>query len=308
MKHSFPNLLVGWLKLSRPTFHTVGILPFILGTLLSYRLTLSFNLEIFLLGLAAIILIMLSVYHSGEYFDYQGDIISCKQHGNKFAGGSRILPSGQVPPAVALWTSIIAIITAALLGIILQFSYKTGPYTFLLGCLGAVPGFFYSIEPVRLVKRGVGEIFIGFCYGWLPVASAYYIQTGAIAPIINIIWLPIGISIFNVILLNEFPDYEADIATQKKNILYRIGKAKGKLLYIFMAIIASLIMFFSPLLGLPIQIVLFYLPFFFISIYIIIRLLRNTHENHLELEKLCALNIIVNLGTSITFILAYIFE
>jgi len=29
---------------------------------------------------------------------------------------------------------------------------------------------------------------------------------------------------FNVILLNEFPDYEADKATGKKNLLYRLGK------------------------------------------------------------------------------------
>ena len=83
-----------------------------------------------------------------------------------------------------------------------------------------------------MVKRGVGEIFIGFCYGWLPVASAYYIQTATIAPIIHWMWLPIGLSIFNVILLNEFPDYEADKAAGKKNLLYRIGKQKGMFVYV----------------------------------------------------------------------------
>ncbi|MCK7467412.1 MAG: prenyltransferase [Desulfosudis oleivorans] len=71
---------------------------------------------------------------------------------------------------------------AAAIGCILQFVYQTGPYTLLLGLLGAFSGFFYSTPPIRLVKRGIGEIFIGFCYGWLPVASAYYIQTGTIHP------------------------------------------------------------------------------------------------------------------------------
>jgi len=58
----------------------------------------------------------------------------------------------------------------------------------------------------------------------LPVASAYYIQTSAIHPVIHWMAIPIGITIFNVILLNEFPDYEADKATGKKNLLYRLGK------------------------------------------------------------------------------------
>ncbi|HBI47142.1 MAG TPA: hypothetical protein DDX93_00200, partial [Smithella sp.] len=213
-----------WFVLSRPPFHTVGILPFVLGTLLAYKINSAFSMEIFLLGVSGVILIMLSTYHSGEYFDYQGDVISNRLHENQFAGGTRILPQGKISPLVPFWTSIVTLIIAGAIGVILQFILKTGPYTLLLGFLGAFPGFFYSTKPVRLVQRGVGEIFIGFCYGWLPIASAYYIQTSAIHPVIHWIAIPIGLTIFNVILLNEFPDYEADKATDKKNLLYRVGK------------------------------------------------------------------------------------
>ena len=240
MRNSIREIMRGWFILSRPPFHIVGILPFILGSFLAYRLTSVFNLEVFILGVSGVIMIMLSTYHSGEYFDYKGDILSNQLHKNQFAGGTRMLPSGKIPPAIALWTSVITFIVAAAIGIILQFVYKTGPYTLVLGALGAFPGFFYSTPPVRLVKRGIGEIFIGFCYGWLPVASAYYIQTGAIAPIIHLLGIPIGLSIINVILLNEFPDYEADKATDKKNLLYRIGKQKGIILYMAISLLTSL--------------------------------------------------------------------
>lgn len=306
MRNSIREIMRGWFILSRPPFHIVGILPFILGTFLAYRLTSVFNLEVFILGVSGVIMIMLSTYHSGEYFDYKGDILSNQLHKNQFAGGTRMLPSGKIPPAIALWTSVITFIVAAAIGIILQFVYKTGTYTLVLGALGAFPGFFYSTPPVRLVKRGIGEIFIGFCYGWLPVASAYYIQTGTIAPIIHWLAIPIGLSIINVILLNEFPDYEADKATDKKNLLYRIGKQKGIILYMVISLLTSLTMLTSVFWGVPFKVIYFYLPFLIISLLIIALALRGKHENSKTLEILCGLNIAVNLGTSLSFILAYI--
>lgn len=295
-----------WFVLSRPPFHTVGILPFVLGTLLAYKINSVFSMEIFLLGVSGVILIMLTTYHSGEYFDYQGDIISNRLHDNQFAGGTRILPNGKISPMVPFWTSIVTLILAGAIGIILQFILKTGPYTLFLGFLGAFAGFFYSTKPVRLVQRGIGEIFIGFCYGWLPVASAYYIQTGAIHPVIHLIAIPIGLTIFNVILLNEFPDYEADMATDKKNILYRIGKKNGNFLYIIFSLLASATVLASPFFGIAFKIVYFYLPVLIISLFIVVMMLRGKYEDKKMLEKLCALNIAVNLGTSLVYILAYI--
>ncbi|MEN6469809.1 MAG: prenyltransferase [Smithella sp.] len=306
MKNSFKQTLTGWMILSRPPFHIVGILPFVLGTMLAYRLARAFSLEVFILGIAGVILIMLSTYHSGEYFDQKENAISSRLHQNQFAGGTRMIPEGKMPPGVALWTSIITLLMALTIGIVLQFVYQTGPYTLVLGCLGALPGFFYSTEPIRLVKRGLGEMFIGFCFGWLPVASSYYIQTATIAPVINWLWLPIGLSIFNVILLNEFPDYEADVATGKKNLLYRIGKQKGNVVYIIFNLLTCLTMLLSPCFGIPFKVIYFYLPFVPVALFIVYQILNNRHEDPRRLELLCGLNIAVNIGTSLAFILAYI--
>ena len=306
MQNTFKQTLQGWIILSRPPFHIVGLLPFLLGTFLAYRIAGAFNLEVFILGVAGVMLIMLSTHHAGEYFDQKEDAIANRLHKNQFAGGTRVIIEGKIPPRVARWTSIIAFLIALVIGIVLQFVYLTGPYTLMLGCLGALPGFFYSTEPIRLVKRGVGEIFIGFCYGWLPVASSYYIQTAAIAPIIHWLWMPIGFSIFNVILLNEFPDYEADMAAGKKNLLYRIGKQKGKVVYIIFNLLTCLTMLASPGFGVPLKIIYFYLPFAAIALFIVYQILTNRHEDAKRLEILCGLNIVVNVGTSLAFMLAFI--
>ena len=306
MKNSIKQTLQGWIILSRPPFHIVGLLPFLLGTFLAYRIAGAFNLEVFILGVAGVMLIMLSTHHAGEYFDQKEDTIASRLHKNQFAGGTRVLIEGKIPPRVARWTSIIAFLIAFVIGIVLQFVYWTGPYTLMLGCLGALPGFFYSTEPIRLVKRGVGEMFIGFCYGWLPVASSYYIQTAAIAPIIHWLWLPIGFSIFNVILLNEFPDYEADMAAGKNNLLYRIGEQKGKVVYIIFNLLTCLTMLASPGFGVPLKIIYFYLPFAAIALFIVYQMVTNRHEDAKRLEILCGLNIVVNVGTSLAFMLAFL--
>jgi len=305
MKNRFIQNLRAWIALSRPPFHAVGILPFFLGTFLAYRLEGAFHPEVLALGVSGVMLIMLSAYHSGEYFDQKENAISSRLHSNPFAGGSRMIPEGKIPARVAFWTSMAAILLALLIGIVLQFVCRTGPYTLFLGLLGALPGFFYSTEPVRLVKRGLGEVLIGFCYGWLPVASAYYIQTASIAPVIHWLWLPIGFSIFNVIFLNEFPDYEADAAAGKKNLLVRIGKSKGKVVYILCNLLTCLTMLWLPCFGVPFQVVYFCLPAVAIALLIVVEMLKNRHEDPRCLQILCGLNVAVNIGMSLALILAY---
>jgi 1,4-dihydroxy-2-naphthoate octaprenyltransferase len=306
MQNSNIQKIKSWIAMSRPPFHTVGILPFALGTIMAYKINFSFSLEVFILGVSGVILIMLSTYHMGEAFDYREDEISHKLYESKFAGGSGVIPAGDMSRSVPFWTGVISFLLAGIIGVILQFVLKTGPYTLILGCLGAFPGFFYSTRPVRLVQRGIGEIFIGFCYGWLPVASAYYIQTSAIHPVIHWMAIPIGLTIFNVIFLNEFPDYEADKATGKKNLLYRLGKEKGNFLYVVFSLLASAATLASPFWGTPFNVIYFYLPVLALSLFIVVMMLRGKYEDRKFLEKLCGLNIAVNLGTSLAYILAYI--
>lgn len=100
MRHSIKEMLEGWFGLSRPPFHTVGVLPFILGTFLAYKFSGTISLTIFSLGVLAVILIMLSTYHAGEYFDYQEDEISQRSYKSNFAGGSGVIPSGKLPRSV----------------------------------------------------------------------------------------------------------------------------------------------------------------------------------------------------------------
>lgn len=298
--------VLAWISLSRPPFHTVGILPFCLGAYLAWKKEGVFLEAEFFLGVMAVFLILLSTYHAGEYFDYKEDSLSKAKFKSRFSGGSGIIPARTLAHRIPLMTSLSALFLAAALGLVLQFVYRTGPCTLLLGCLGALSGFFYSTKPVRLVERGCGELFIAFCYGWLPVATAFYLQTGYFHPLVHWISLPIALTIFNVILLNEFPDYAADKAVGKRNLLVRMGPEKGIILFAVVTVAAWLTMGMSIYGGIPGKALYVYLPFFCVSLLILFFVFRNWHRTPETLEILCGMNIAVNLGTTCAFIYALI--
>lgn len=300
------NRLKAWFALSRPPFHTVGILPFVLGTVLARYQHGIFHLPVLIWGIVGVVLIMLATYYAGEYWDYQEDSLSARLNPSKFAGGSRIIQKGILPRHFARNASFVSLVLALGVGIILQFGYRTGPWTLPLGILGLLGGFFYSARPVRWVSTGFGEIWIAFCYGWLPIAASYYLQTGSISTLVHWLSIPVGLSIFNVILLNEFPDYEADHTAGKKNILVRFGPKQASYLYTYISSGSWIFFIVSIHKGVPQSAIWFYLPVFFVSVFLVVMVLSRRWQNRIVLEKLCAANILVNLGTTAAYILSFV--
>ncbi len=249
---------------------------------------------------------MLTSYYAGEYWDYAEDVLSARLGGSRFAGGSQIVQRGLLPRRAPLWGSLIGLLMALTVALILQLRYGTGPWTIPLIIVGLVGGFFYSTRPVRWVSTGMGELWIALCYGWLPVAVGYYLQVGEIAPLVHHLSIPIGLTIFNVILLNEFPDYPADAAARKKNIVVRVGRERGSLLYGLVSLGSWIGMGLSLGHGVPRRILWFYLPILTLSLVLTTLVMRGRWQDRAFLEGLCAANLAVNLGTTAAFIFAFV--
>lgn len=295
-----------WFALSRPPFHTVGVLPFVLGTILANYQEQVLSWTILLWGVFGVILIMLATYYAGEYWDYLEDGLAARLRPSKFAGGSRVIQQGILPRRFARNASLVCLLLALGVGIILQFGYDTGPWTLPLGILGMLGGFFYSARPVRWVATGFGEIWIAFCYGWLPVAAGFYLQTGYISTLVHWLAIPVGLSIFNVILLNEFPDHVADQTAGKRNILVRFGPTKGARLYAYISSASWIFFVVSLYQGVARPAIFYYMPVFFVSVFLVVMVLSGRWQDRMILERLCAVNILVNLGTTAAYILAFV--
>jgi 1,4-dihydroxy-2-naphthoate octaprenyltransferase len=300
------NKILAWCKLARPPFHIVGVLPFILGTYLSLHLQGILDIPISILGGIAVIFIMMATYFAGEYWDIEENSIAFNDHQSKFAGGSRIIQQGILDKKIALYSSIIMLILSGVIGISLVFLFEVGFWAIPLGFIGMIAGFFYSTKPIRWVGTGIGELWIAFCYGWLPVAIGYYLQTNTFHPLVHVISFPIALTIFNVILLNEYPDYHADKTAGKRNIVVRLGTQKASMLYIIIAIGSWITGLLTIPFGVPLTLLVLFVPIMFISIMIIRSVSNKVWMDLNRLEYLLSLNILVNIGTTASFIIAFI--
>jgi 1,4-dihydroxy-2-naphthoate octaprenyltransferase len=298
--------LSAWVALSRLPFHTVGVLPFILGGVLAWRLGGVFRWDVFAWGTLGVVLVMLTTYYANEYWDIVEDALAARLGPSRFSGGSQVLPRGLLPRHAALWASLVSLLLAIGVALILQLGYRTGPWTIPFAIVGLLGGFFYSAWPVRWVSRGVGELWIAFCYGWLPVAVGYYLQVGEIAPLVHWLAVPIGFTIFNVILLNEFPDYPADLEAGKANVTVRVGPEWASLLYGLTSLGSWVAMLLSQGRGVPTQALWFYLPILALSLVLVVLVIGGRWRDRATLEKLCGANLVVNLGTTAAYIFAFV--
>lgn len=303
---AFRDQLGAWLTINRLPFHTVGLLPCILGTVIAWRRGYVIDWGIVGLAMAAVACIMAATYLSGEYYDYSTD--SANTSYNRFTGGSRVLQKGLIPRRHVLPAAIAALLLAGAIGLVIQFVFKTGPLTIPLGVLGMVCGFFYSSNPFRWAYRGVGEMLIFICYGWLTVNTAYYLQSGGFDLVPTLVSIPIGISIFLVIFINEFPDYVSDRGAGKKNLVVRMGLERASVLYSVLAL-ATFVTIPLSVLGSAPRLMLALCPLVLVPvIWNIVALAGKQYLEAKHLERICALTLILNLGTTLLYIIAFAVE
>jgi 1,4-dihydroxy-2-naphthoate octaprenyltransferase len=257
--------------------------------------------ELYVLAFAAVILIMWMTYYLSDWGDLEGDRMNMTS--NPFSGGSKVLVEGLLPP----WTSLVlgygCLGVAVIIGLAIFFRHQTGPWTLPLGAIGIFCGFFYSNRPFRWAYRGLGEILIGICYSGLPIATGFYLLTGFFTHQVLLLSIPVGLSIVNVILLNEFPDEEADRAAGKRNVLVRLGKGKTADLTLCLSILIGLsfIRLVSILRPVPFWLVLLSMIPLLLLLWNFVEMWRGGYRNARTLETLCRNGLLINL--SITIIL-----
>jgi len=288
--------ILAWWRLSRIPFLSVGILPLILGFILAWRWGYKGPLGLYLLSAVAVVLIMWMTYYLGEWNDVEGDRIN--RNFNRFSGGSRVLVEEVIAARVSFLLGYGCLAGAILLVFYIYLQYRSDLRTLLLGGSGIFFGFFYSNKPIRWSYHGLGEILVGFCYGWLPIAAGFFLFTGFFSPQIFVLSIPVGLSIFNVILINEFPDEEADRAIGKKNLVVRFGKERMGDLYIGLSILSGF-SFAKMILGVghtPYWLVIFSGGPLLLILWNLILVWKGNYHDARKLEFLCRNTLFVNLS------------
>jgi 1,4-dihydroxy-2-naphthoate octaprenyltransferase len=108
-----------------------------------------------------------------------------------------------------------------------------------------------------------------------------------------------------VILLNEFPDYEADRATGKRNLTVRLGRERAAIGYAAINVASWVGFFISLAAGVPRLALWLYVPVLVLSAALAVLVARSQWRDRGTLERLCGANLVVNLGTTLAYIIAF---
>ncbi len=93
--------------------------------------------------------------------------------------------------------------------------------------VGIACAFFYHAGPLRLAYRGWGESAVALCYGPLIATGTNLVQRGRISMDVVLASLPLGLLIAAFLWINQFPDYRADRAAGKRNLVVRLGRERA---------------------------------------------------------------------------------
>jgi 1,4-dihydroxy-2-naphthoate octaprenyltransferase len=212
---------------TRPQFFAAVILPVLLGTSTAWETSGSFNPGYLLLSLCAAILFHAGMNVVNDYYDFLNGTDNMNEGAlTPFTGGSRCIQNGLMTPYQTITLGVLLLAGGSIIGLVL--AYLTTPWILLIGGIGLFTGFFYSAPPLFLAGRGLGEITVGVNFGLLTVLGSFMVQTGSFAlePVFASLCLSFLISA--LLYVNEFPDYDADMAAGKRNLVVRLGPRKGR--------------------------------------------------------------------------------
>lgn len=184
-----------------------------------------FHLGYALLAGLGLLLTHISVNTLNDYFDYRSGVDLATRR-TPFSGGSGILPAALLTPRQVFWLGMSSFLLAVAIGIF--FILMRGWLLLPLLLLAAVCVLFYT--PV-ILKMPWPEWAAGLGLGVLPILGLYFVQAAQYTWHAVIAAIPSGILVHNLLLLNEFPDSEADSRAGRRTLPIIINKAQASLIY-----------------------------------------------------------------------------
>lgn len=243
-----------------------------------------------------------SVNMFNEYGDFTSGLDLHTQR-TPFSGGSGTLPvAPELAKSVRMAAAICLLITL-LIGF--YFSWVRGWGLLPVGGLGVLLIYFYT--PKITHSPLMCLIAPGLAFGPLMICGAYYVLSGQFNAAVFTASLIVFFLVNNLLLLNQFPDLEADKNAGRHHLPILIGRKKSAWVYVFFLVAAysvlalSIWLSFLPLFSL---LALLSLPFAVIAAKRVIE-----HADDIDqLKPALALNVAITLSTPVLVAAGIIFQ
>ncbi len=207
-----------WLRSMRLQFYPMTWATYTLGALLAPQ----FSWLYYVLGYAILFFLELATVWSNEVEDYDSD--RRNREFSPFNGGSRVLVDGALS-ARQLKRGVLMASVLALLGALVLLPQLANPVagTLLFALLG-VMALGYTLPPLRLSYRGLGELDVALTHSFMVLWCGFVFQGGLWHDSVPwLLSLPLFFTVFAAITLAGIPDLEADRGAGKRTLAVRYG-------------------------------------------------------------------------------------
>jgi 1,4-dihydroxy-2-naphthoate octaprenyltransferase len=168
----------------------------------------------------------ISVNVLNDYFDYKSGIdLAAKR--TPFSGGSGILPAGLLKAQQVYLLGLVSLIVVGAIGI--YFALECGWEILPLGIAGILVVYLYTTHITK--NPFLCAVAPGLGFGPLMVLGTYFTQTGEYRLTAVVASLIPGFLVSNLLLLNEFPDVEADKVASRRHVPIAYGRKFSARLY-----------------------------------------------------------------------------
>lgn len=235
VKGFFPVMFFkGIITVIRVPFLLLALILGILGAAVAWyeaRLWGSpFHLGYALLATFGLLVAHAAVNIFNDYFDARSGL-DYKTRRTPFSGGSGAAPEGLLTVGQVLWLGIGCIVI--LVPIAVFFVVKSGAMLLPLLVIALLLIILYT--PV-ILKTPWPEWSPGLGLGILPVLGAYFVHTGSYSANAWVASMPSFFLVHNLLLLNEFPDAEADVTVGRRTLPVIVGKKRAACFFSFVTV------------------------------------------------------------------------
>lgn len=275
---------------SRPQYLLLALICALVGAAAAYWKAGQINITHLIIIIIGAVASHTAVNVLNDYFDFKSGL-DLNTKVTPFSGGSGILPAGQMSAKSALYYGLAALAVTVAIGI--YFVIVSGWGMLLVGLPGILMVWLYTEHITRspllcLLAPGLG-------FGPCMVLGAYFALQGSYDWTAAVASAVPGFLVSNLLLLNQFPDTEADREAGRLHFPILIGKNKSAVIYSVFAIATYLWIILSVSLHLmPVLSILALLP-----IPLALKTIKGVYKNSEQNESL-----IPFLGQNVVFTLA----
>lgn len=239
-----------WWRMTRPGFLLLTVVACALGTATAAACGCGLNVSLAAAATALAVLAHATGNVLNDLHDARNGADAANTQGiAPFTGGSRLIQTGQATERQTAELAKALLVFLVPAGLWLAVQVGSGQ-VLLLGAAGLALAWAYSAPPLRLMSRGLGELAVALVW-FLVVIGADLVQRQQWFPIPASVALSFSGLVAALLLINGFPDAEADARVGKKTLVVQLGPATASLLYLALVVSTHLWLGFSVMWLIP---------------------------------------------------------